>query len=228
MENRSIWEGVECIMEITCTSCYSKFKIADEKIPAGKSATLACPKCKGKITITSKPENGAETGGIADLGFAEESSETSDAAADKPFHFVEEEGKIALVCESDPVIRKSVTDILVLMEYHVTPAQDNRDALKKMRYQNFDVVVVNDSFGTKDPETNGVLIYLERLQMDVRRNMFVAMITDRFRTMDYMMALSKSVNIIINKKNAADMDKILSRGLSDYDMFYRIFKETMK
>ena len=53
------------------------------------------------------------------------------------------------------------------------------------------------------------------------------MISDRFRTVDYMMSLNKSVNLIINKKNAADMDKILSKGISDYDMFYRIYKETM-
>ena len=62
-----------------------------------------------------------------------------------------------------------MTDILTLMEYHVTSAQDPRDALRKIRYQNFDVVVVNELFGSEDPDTNGVLIYLERLSMDTRQ-----------------------------------------------------------
>jgi hypothetical protein len=58
--------------------------------------------------------------------------------------------------------------------------------------------------------------------------MFVAMLTDRYRTMDYMMAFNKSVNLIINKENAGEIDKILSKGLTDFDMFYRIYKETLQ
>lgn len=221
-------------MEITCDSCQSKLKIADEKIPADRSASFTCPKCKGKITIAPGHENesapsGDDLEGFADLGFEEESMDAGEESSEnRPFHFIEEEGKIALICESDPVIRKHLTDILTLMEYHVTPAQDNRDGLKKMRYHNYDVVVVDELFGTDNPESNGILIYLERQQMDVRRNMFVAMISDRFRTMDYMMAFNKSVNLIINKKDAVDLDKIISKGLSDYDMFYRIFHESLQ
>jgi len=221
-------------MEIICDSCQSKLKIPDEKIPAGKTASFACPKCKGKITISPDSENQPEAsdenaGDFGDLGFEEDSFEDEDASEEaRPFQFIEEEGKIALICETDPVIRKSVTDVLTLMEYHVTTAQDPRDALKKIRYQNYDVLVVNERFGSEDPDTNGILIYLERLAMDTRRNMFVAMVSERFRTMDNMMAFNKSVNLIINKENAAEVDKILSRGLTDYDMFYRIYKENLQ
>ena len=225
-------------MEIICKSCQSKLKIPDEKIPAGKAASFACPKCKGKITITPGDEDTLETvdestgdlGDLGDLGFEEESFGDEDASGgSKPFQFIEEEGETALVCETDPVIRKSVTDALTLMEYNVSTAQDPRDALKKIRYKSYDVIVVNEHFGTDDdPDTNGVLIYLERLSMDTRRNMFVAIISDRFRTLDYMMAFNKSVNLIINKKNSAEMDKILSKGLTDNDIFYRIYKETLK
>jgi len=221
-------------MEIICDSCQTKLKIPDGKIPADKAASFACPKCKGKITITpggeNKPETSDEnTGDLSDLGFDEESLADDDASvAERPFQFIEEEGEVALICETDPVIRKSVTDVLTLMEYHVTSAHDPRDALKKIRYQSYDVVVVNELFGTDNPDTNGILIYLERLPMDTRRNMFVAMISDRFRTMDYMMAFNKSVNLIINKENATEIDKILSKGLTDHDMFYRIYKETLQ
>jgi len=221
-------------MEITCDSCHTRLKIPDEKIPAGKTATLTCPKCRGKITLTpqaaSHPEAAHESAGdLSDFGFEEESFGEEEAPEQaRPFQFIEEEGEVALVCETDPVIRKSVTDVLTLMEYNVTTAQDPREALKKIRYQNYDVIVVDELFGVADPDKNGILIYLERLPMDTRRNMFVAMISDRFRTMDYMMAFNKSVNLIINKENAAEVDKILSKGLTDYDMFYRIYKESIQ
>jgi hypothetical protein len=64
--------------------------------------------------------------------------------------------------------------------------------------------------------------------MTVRRNMFIALISDRFRTMDNMMALNKSVNLIINIKNIEDIGKILSRAITDNEFFYRILKGTLK
>ena len=215
-------------MEIICENCRSKFKIPDESIPRGKTATLPCPKCKKKISIKTPEANNAATGGEADgvaaeFGFEEDGYETSE----KPFDFIEEEGKIALVCESDTVIREGLVRALGLLEYHVSEVADNREALRNLRYKVYDLVVVDEYFGTKDPERNGVLIYLERLHMDARRNMYVTLISDRFRTMDYMMAFCKSVNLIINKKNIKDVEKILSRNISEYEMFYRIYKETL-
>ncbi|MCK4985508.1 MAG: hypothetical protein KAS40_08325, partial [Desulfobacterales bacterium] len=55
-----------------------------------------------------------------------------------------------------------------------------------------------------------------------------ALISDRFRTMDNMMALNKSVNLIINIKNVDDLGKILSRGITDNEFFYRVLKGTLK
>ena len=215
-------------MDIICENCQSKFKIPDESIPRGKTATLPCPKCRKTISIKASETINAATGGEADsvaveFGFEEDAYENSE----KPFDFIEEEGKIAMVCESDTVIREGIVRALELLEYHVSEVADNRDALRNLRYKVYDLVVVDEYFGTKDPERNGVLIYLERLHMDVRRNMFITLISDRFRTMDYMMAFCKSVNLIINKKNIEDVEKILSRNISEYEMFYRIYKETL-
>jgi len=39
--------------------------------------------------------------------------------------------------------------------------------------------------------------------------------------------LCKSVNLIINKKNLHDVERILSRNITEYEMFYRIYKETL-
>jgi hypothetical protein len=114
------------------------------------------------------------------------------------------------------------------MEYQITEAESTRDALKRMRYHNYDLFVINENFDTENPESNGILLYLERLSMSVRRNMFIALISNRFRTMDNMMALNKSANLIINIKNIEDIGKILSRGITDNEYFYRIFKATLK
>ncbi len=217
-------------MEIVCQNCQSKFKIADEKLPSGTTASLKCPKCKTRMTITIPKVASGKKGDDFDdfFGFDEgdDDSETYDAK-DKPFDFIEEEGKTALVCESDPAVRKKIGPTLDILEYHITEAKNSRDALKKMRYHTYDLIVVNEYFDTKDPDANGVLIYLERQPMVSRRNIFVALISTRYRTMDHMTAFQKSVNMIVNISNMDDFDKILQRGLADYGIFYRVFKESL-
>ncbi len=202
-------------MQVTCDQCQSKFKIPDEKVPGNKALSLRCPKCKGTITI------GGSVGGGADL------SDDYDAE-DRPFDFIEEEGKTALVCEHDTVIREQVVGVLEMLEYHITVCDGARDALKKMRYHLYDLIVVNEMFDTADPNANGLLIFLERQNMAVRRGIFLLLISSRFRTMDNMAALHRSVNLIINPENIADFERILKRGLTDQALTYRVFRETLK
>jgi predicted Zn finger-like uncharacterized protein len=210
-------------MNIICNNCQSKFKIPDDKIPAGGRATVACPKCKGKILLGADKAKAAGRVSTVDEG-----SGNGYDATEKPFDFIEEEGLTALVCEANPLVRKTICEALELMEYQITEAESTRDALKRMRYHNYDLFVVNENFDTDNPESNGILLYLERLSMGVRRNMFVALISNRFRTMDNMMALNKSANLIINIKNIEDIGKILSRGITDNEYFYRVFKGALK
>jgi predicted Zn finger-like uncharacterized protein len=210
-------------MDIICNSCSSKFRIPEEKIPAGRITNIACPKCKTRISMSPAKKTAGSDAAI-------ENSEENGGynASDKPFDFIEEEGLTALLCEENPVARQTIVNALNLMEYQITIAESARDALKRMRYHIYDLVVINESFDTKNPDSNGVLIYLERLAMSVRRNIFVAMISSRYRTMDNMMAFHASVNLIINIRNIEDVGKILSRGITDSELFYRIYKETLK
>jgi len=212
-------------MEIICNNCASKFRIPDEKIPAERVTHLTCPKCKDRISI-DPAEEAAE--GIAYFDQSDENDGHDTDAADKPFAFIEEEGLTALLCEENPLARNTIQNALNIMDYQITMAENARDALKRMRYHVYDLIVVNESFDTKNPDSNGVLIYLERLGMSVRRQIFVAMISDRYRTMDNMMSFHASVNLIINSKNIEDIGKILSRGITDTEMFYRVYKESLK
>ncbi len=213
-------------MDIVCEHCNSKFKVPDEKFPPGKVASFPCPKCKQKITVgaAKKPDpEPQEASSSADAAPTEDYN-----ASDKPFDFVEEEGKTALVCEPDPAAKKNLIAGLKKLEYHITDAADTSEALKKMRYHLYDVIFVDESFDTDTPDSNEVLAYLERLNMAVRRNIFVVMISQRYRTMDNMMAFHKSVNMVINVKNIGDIQKILGKGITDNDFFYNVFMETLR
>jgi predicted Zn finger-like uncharacterized protein len=215
-------------MEISCQKCKSKFRIADDKIQPDRTTTLRCPRCKAGIVISAKPLSGALPSSEPEPAGNEAAPAACEGYADTPFDFTEEEGKTALICEESPEVIKKVSEVLKIMEYHITEAESTRDALKRMRYHDYDLVVVNESFDTANPDDNGVLIYLERLGMAVRRKVFVAMISRRYRTMDQFMAFSKSVNMIINSRNLNQIGGILGRGLTERDLFYRVFNESLE
>jgi DNA-binding NtrC family response regulator len=149
-------------------------------------------------------------------------------AADRPFDFVEDEGETALICEMDTQIREKVSDALSSLGFHITESSSARDALKKMRFHIYDAVILNENFDTQNPETNDVLAYLQNLAMTTRRHMFVALISERYRTMDNMAAFNKSVNLVINPKNIQDIGTILKRGINDNTAFYRVFYEGLR
>ncbi len=229
-------------MNVVCKKCQSKFKFPDDKVPAGKMMTLKCPKCKNKIIIGPKKSAAPKKARsakkvLAQTGFAESDREDATLADvgfdtedghDKPFDFYEEEGICALVCEQDPDIKRKIKHTLQLLEYRVMFAETARDALKGMRYKTYDMVVVNELFDCRNPDANGVLTYIQRLQMAIRRNMFIILLTDRFRTKDSMNAYHRSVNLIVNIDNMNQFEKTVSQGLSEFEMFYSSFKNTFK
>lgn len=193
------------------------------KLPAGKTATLRCPKCQSVIPVTaanfkSPAKTAAAKAMDAVLG------ETYDPSA-KPFDFLDENAQTAIVCEPDPKYRKQLVQSLNEIDYYVTEAKDGRDALRKMRYHNYNVVIFNELFDSDDPDANGVLAYLQHLPMTQRRELFIVLVSSRFRTMDNMMAFNKSVNLIVNLKNVSMFNKILRQGLVEYHRFYRQYRE---
>lgn len=217
-------------MDVTCQHCQAKFKIPDEKVPQGKAFALNCPKCKQKLTIepsapAPSPPAAAKATADAGMALADEVSGGSYDASERPFDFLEEGAQTAIICENDPEYRSKIQTALKALKYYTTEGASARDVLKQMRFHIFDVVVINERFDTPDPDRNNVLRYLDRLPMTIRRNMFVALVSDRFRTMDNMAAFNKSVNMVVSVDNLDEMEKVLKRGVSENDAFFRVYKE---
>ncbi len=238
-------------MDVVCGKCTTKIKIPDEKIqkvPPGQTFGIVCPKCKNKISVENKaaepaaakaappkpekaPAPKAEKAAApppAEPSPPSESSSDEDEAPDSPFEFLEEGVETVLLCEPDAAARAKIKAALEGLKYRVSEPATHRDALKQMRFHDFNVVVLNERFGTRDPDMNHVLKHLEQLPMLARRNLFVALLTERFRTVDNMMAYNKSVNMVINMKDINDIQKIIGRGIKDNATFYRVIKETVK
>jgi len=200
-------------MEVSCKNCKAKFIIPDNKLPTGQMVSLKCPKCKSKIEIkTPIDEVASDTRG----------------ALEKSFDFVEAGVETALICEQDAGLRKKIHSVLRRMGYHITEVESAWDAMKYMRFRVFDLVVLDEDFEGSGPESNHVLQYLGHQPMNTRRNIFVVLLGNDFKTADNMTAFNRSVNLVVNLRNIDELEKVLKRSLIENEEFYRVLKGTLR
>jgi CheY-like chemotaxis protein/DNA-directed RNA polymerase subunit RPC12/RpoP len=214
-------------MDVACSACRSKFKIPDEKIPKDQMIEFPCPRCREKISIDTRgtPPADPPAGRPQDSLLEEVSSGTYDAS-EKPFDFLEAGAKTALLCGEEGT-RIKIRTALQRIGYHATEPGSAREALKQMRFHTFDLIVIDERFDTAGPDENHILRFLDKSSMSIRRQIFVVLLTERFRTNDNMAAFSKSVNLVVNAKNINEMETILRRGIAENEAFYRVFRETL-
>jgi predicted Zn finger-like uncharacterized protein len=166
-------------MEVQCKSCKARFKISDDKLPVGQVISLKCPKCENKIEVDTRGTQATASAASLQAIMDDMASDTYDAAL-RPFDFLEEGVETALICEQDEAVREKIRLALQEMNYNITDAESTRDALKYMRFHNFELVVLNEGFDGGDPESNYVLRYVAQLSTSIRRDVFVILAGDGF------------------------------------------------
>jgi CheY-like chemotaxis protein len=227
-------------MQAQCENCEYTFTIPDQKLPQGKLFTVGCPKCKEKaisvdttglepvqVFKNAKPDAPKAAPAREEATGRKQTKEKEENGGESPdpsLGLRMDDAKSALICETDMSVRAAVKDALENLGYHVTVAQNSRGALRQMRFHVFDIIALNEMFETEKAEENAILKTVGRLSMSTRRNMFVALLSERDKTGDNMAAFNKSVNIIINLKNLGDIETVLKKAVMDNDYFYRVYK----
>lgn len=226
-------------MEVTCEQCKTRFNIPDDKVPKDKVIKLNCPKCKGKISVGGEalqpPPKADETGDFTlklvdpDAGKKppEESYGYEDFTTDQALDFFEEGIKLALIMPNSSMNEDHLRAGLELIGYKCVPTPNTRDAIGKLRFHNFDLIILADGFDSQPLDHSVIVNYLNRLPMSVRRKIFLALVSDNFKTMDNMAAFAMSANVVINSKDIQKLHLILKKAVSENERFYKIFVDTL-
>lgn len=221
-------------MEIVCESCERRFTIADEKVPKGKVLSLACPKCKNKITLdmrTNEADNGfnevrepkaaAHRSDDAEYGY-------EDYAADTDLVYYNPDIRLGLILAGDGQQEAKIKKAMEEMAYQGISAPNTRDAIGKMRFHHFELIVLADGFDGQGLNQSPILNYLNRLSMSVRRRIFLALVSEKFKTMDNMMSFSLSANMVINARELDQLSLMLGAAFAEHEKFYKVYYETLK
>ncbi|AQV02215.1 transcriptional regulator [Desulfococcus multivorans] len=216
-------------MNISCTHCRKTLRVPDDRIPLDKAFSLVCPGCGRRFAVDPVMPEDFEADETIPLPEGAAAAATNDApdggVPDNSFQFLAQGARTAMLCTHTPPLLSHVRKTVEAAGYHALETGTPRDALRQMRSHDFDLVIIDELFGTRDPEMNNVLKYVSQLTMDSRRGMFVVLVSSRFSTGDPMQAFHKSVNLIVNTADVDRMAPLLKRGLDEHEAFYRVFNQ---
>ena len=221
-------------MKVDCNKCGKILNIPDEKIPPNKKVHVSCPSCQNKITV-EKPAASKKTeeppAEITEKETAmeehEEKVEVMDPSefADEELEILEEGTKRVLIC--DAAHQNEIMPLLKEMDYQPKTVSSDSEAIGRMKFTQYDLVILAEDFAGSSLKKNNVLKYIQPMQMTTRRKMFVVLLGKDFRTMDNMQAFTLSVNVVINFKDMDNLAAILKKTISESDAFYKVYKETL-
>ena len=140
--------------------------------------------------------------------------------------FFELGDKTSLIC-ADPNTTDVVKETLRELGFKFHVAETPEMAVERMRYTNYDCVVVQENFAGSSLRSNAVLNYLAPLPMVQRRYSFVCLVGPSFKTLDAMQAFAQSVHLTLNPADLPNLGPILKKGRAEFEQLYRTFKDAL-
>ena len=133
----------------------------------------------------------------------------------------------ALVCENNQELQKMIISALEDLRYKVAFSINAEDALEKIKFNQYDVIVLNETFDGKSPETNEVLQQLKTMPMAARRHICLALTGKSLPTKDNLSAFERSANVVINETDLSNFKNIIENAVFDNKQFYKIYNESL-
>jgi predicted Zn finger-like uncharacterized protein len=215
-------------VKLHCPGCQASFSISDDKVPPDKDMKILCPKCR---TPVEKVGEGSDTDSQRTLERASSAQppEFMEDDTDMVSADVMEEGvKSALLCITDPVRSRRMSQVLEQMDYHITTASTTKSALDKLQRMQFDMVLMEETHGGARLSENPVLHHFQFMPMPARREFFLCLLSPKMATLDRMNAFQLGVDLILNERDLDKAKILMMRAMKDHRYFYKTFTEELE
>jgi CheY-like chemotaxis protein len=207
-------------MTISCPSCHATLAIPDDRLPRGKVIGASCPHCKGRVVIdtTGPAPEPAPTPAAAPIA----------APESPPPGYGEAELPTALLCVTAAAERESIAAALKQEGYRVQIARDAADAIDRLRFAAFALVILREGFGSPRGEANPVLDHLADMPMTDRRRLHVVLLSPTLHSHDPATAFARSVTLVLHLNDLPHLATALKRMRADVDETYQVYLESLR
>ncbi|MDY6843946.1 MAG: zinc-ribbon domain-containing protein [Thermodesulfobacteriota bacterium] len=196
-------------MEITCDSCNANFVFSDEKIPQGRLITVTCPQCGGKHPIDTRNNN----------------TSSFDLQDEIPIETFWDGDIVALLGIKTFALQESLVDTLKNMGYKTSLSENSTIGIEKLKFNQYNLIIIEEGFDDKGAVS--LLNFVQKMPTPSRRETFVAIIGESFKTGDNFSAFIESANLVVNKDDIHNLKAILERSIHENELFYKVFKESL-
>jgi CheY-like chemotaxis protein len=134
----------------------------------------------------------------------------------------------ALACLTVPADRERALAVLRREGYATQIATDPADALERLRFTAYALVIVGDGFGTAAGDGNPVLDHLAQMGMVARRLMHVVFVSAGVRSHDTAAAFARSVDLALHVNDLPHLAEALKRSQAEAEQVHRVLLESLR
>jgi hypothetical protein len=218
-------------MDLICEDCGAVLHIPTGRVPQNSIFRVTCPRCKGKISASTKnsedapegDENG--TSGSNSVLDGVETTDHSDEFSPLAAGALPPDRPSALLCVGQSDRRANYQVIIESLGFLTDGPVSSTQALQRLRYNHYGLVLLDDTFGDTFPDP--VARYLAGLNMNTRRDMVVIFVGEHWKTGNSLEAFFESVDLVFHPADVSQLATLLARAINDHQRFYKVFNECL-
>lgn len=144
------------------------------------------------------------------------------------FEFLGTNDKPALICVSSPEWGGVVQAVLSDLDYKPFVLNDPGEFNARFAQIQYQVVVLDESFGGGSIAENSTLAHIQRMPMAQRRHCVFILLSNVFESMNTLQAYQQSVHNIVNYNDLSVLSQVIQKTVSDNTLFYQNYVEIQK
>jgi len=205
-------------MRFTCSNCSKELNIPDSKLPETPKFKVKCPHCQERVVL-EKPRKVADMEMAPDLSREHEepdAEQASSGAQQMEPEIFPPGARIVFMALDSQRWTEEAHNFFQEMGYHESRASEVREAVMKLRLNDYHVLLIEDS-SKYQPLLNELGVW----PGIKRRTLNVVLIGEHAQSMDPQIAFRKGVNTYINAHELERGHELFGMALKAYDEYYR-------
>lgn len=204
-------------MQVTCSSCQNVLNIPDEKIPASGRFNVKCPHCANKILVEGAPATQRREAPAKKVS-APPKPELNLPAVEPDI--IPPGTEAAFVFVQDGGWKSAAKAWLEQKGYFVGGADDELEAIAKLRLNSYAVLILEDFDGSR------------RLRDEVamwpghkRRETNLILLGTEAKSLDQNLAFRNGANFYMNTSDGENAPELLESAIQGYELYYELFNK---
>jgi hypothetical protein len=141
------------------------------------------------------------------------------------FDFISTGDKPALIAFSTPEWLKTSKAALTELGYKVHAATTHSDFLTRFSQVRYQIVIIEELFGTNKIEENQTLQAIQTMPVNRRRHATIILLGNSFKTFMPMEAFEHSVHAVINSSEMSLLKQLIEKAVTDNAIFLHGYQE---